>query len=1371
MDNFNFLMGINDLHERNDDDFYKVHEILSDKACENVFDNVDICVDSETYSLQDLCMIFDACYSTIRSTNIFLRIKALDRILEFGHKQFNVIDDYLNDLQHSTDYPVLEQQQKFISNDLLMIIYAANNIMSRLEDSHKEMYSLVSVNKIGGSEKKATGDGLIPEINELRSRFIEYVTNIFKNMSEKPRFLSIVEGSGYLNEVCETTVSILIKCMDHKRFGYKDEKDDLVRIFRSFAFINKCLKSPETIGFELSKMFEDSQVFCSFTNFHFIDAMCDAEESFSDAANCFEDIYVKLIECFSEKAPTDLLKEGCSKVFISSLKSLTERRPKLMLKNISKLALVLFADCNYMYKNCILSILGQLVIKWDEIGDHENIKTRRFFVEKILSFVEDKSSLIRSKCISILKSIIEKRTLLNDSLSDIGVIRVLNKSLMDEQTSVRKVALQALREVLQKNSYSETLSYNFAYEKYLKALTKFETVTSTSFSFNENDILKDVTTLYSTYNETKNLSKYSPVPLDYLPPLLDDEERINYCASYIRERNIDLTIPLDINKVSNDIYNSVKEYLENDGTDLETNLMTRQCFSEIVHFYNKLSFIRQMEDSLDKILSIAFTGSVYEVKEALSLLCIFKQFGIDNSISSFRKICRLAFRKDEDLQHEVFNCLISVCISEHGDIDTRYRSTLQNVMELLIGDEELQPGVEEAITKLIICIDTTNYFKQKEFMNKKMFELLYNKYINSEEYDSTNRLAAMRLIKILSRSKPTMVKERLDDLKNLFMSEANPSQFHVEILEIIYRCGKNNHDLTDNKCLLLHFNDDLIKFLFSELQKNFDSQNYALWISIMQKFVAIVFDVCYETTFIISEFFQVCLKKLEFHLKDQACLEQLHDDIVELLGKGDDLTMAAALKHKIESTKKFICYRNKKVDLVAIRLLEFIAEVGLRFTVYNDKTFVQTCSSILDTLKKLKNNVKKSARKFEDFNGEIGNLTILEQQILNNEGIFHISENVEVQDEAFDQGLPSDEYFKSIAINNANNEAFLEGRILERMMHIAIFICLSEKFKKDEDDSTNCFSKESVNSAFMALARLALINDTICSRIMVILFDRLSKTESHTKINLLITITDLLIRFPNNVDPFSGHIIKTVLDEDIRVRYTSLSIVIFLILKNLLNFQKSITDVARRLLDKDDVISSIAQYFFQELMKEDKEIMKIIPELVSELIFRRHEISFNEYQSIVYFVLSLVEKDSISDYLINNFCDRLKSNTSGDEVQRVETAKRLIYSISLLDITEKSFKYISMALPNFSSFILIEQEICEFFKIIVDDVEKLHAKTNLEDIKDMCSKFLYFANRLIDGDSDNVAENEEQQQEYYKEIVERNKKPSRRRRALPLNTQ
>uniref|UniRef100_A0A0K0G0A5 Condensin complex subunit 1 (inferred by orthology to a human protein) n=1 Tax=Strongyloides venezuelensis TaxID=75913 RepID=A0A0K0G0A5_STRVS len=1356
-------MGINDLHDRNDDDFYKVREILSDKVCEDVLDSIVTYVDSNTYGLKDLCMVFDACYSSIKGTNVNLRIKALNRILEIGHKHFCVICDYVTDLKSSTDYVLLEQQQRYIANDLLMVIYAANNLMSRLEDSHKELYSNLSVKKIGGgSEKKVIVDGLIPEINRLRTQFIEYMTHLFKNMSGTYHFLSVAEESGYLNEICEMTVTTLLNCLDHRRFAYKDEKDDLIKIFRSLTFIIKCLKSSQVVGVGLSKMFEDSQIFCSFANFHFIDAMCDIEENFRDDAGCFEGVYVQLIKFFSEKAPMDLLKEGCSKVFISSLKSLTERRPKLMLKNISELSLVLFSECNYMYKNCVLSILGQLVIKWSEIGDHGNIKTRRFFIEKILSFSEDKSSLIRSKCLSILRNIIEERAL-GDGPSDIGVVKILSKTLMDEQTSVRKVALQALRELLQKNPYSETLSFNFVYEKYLKALTKLDVVNSDHFSFNKDEILHDVTSICTTYRESKDLSKYRNVPLDYLPSLLDDEERINYCATYIKE-NIDFRVPLDINKVSSDIFNFVQGHLKDDGTNSETNLITRQCFGEVVQFYNKLSFIRQMEDSLEKVLSIAFTGSIYEVKEALSLLCIFKQFGIDNSITSFRKICRLAFRKEEVLQREVFKCLTSVCISKHDDIDTRYKSTLQNVMEILIGDEELQPGVEEAITKLIICTDTI-------IMDKKMFELLYSKYINSEEYDSTNRLAAMRLIKILSRSKPTMVKERLDDLKNLFTNESNPSQFHVEILEIIYRCAKNSHDLTDNKCFLLHFNDDLLKFLFSELQKNFDNQNYALWISIMQKFVAIVFDICYETTFIISEFFQVCLKKLEFHLRDQVCLEQLHDDTVELLGKGDDLTMTTALKHKIESTKKFICYRNKKVDLVAIRLLEFVAEVGLRFTVYNDKVFVQTCSSILDTLKKLKNNAKNSARKFEEFRGEIGNLTTFEQEILNNEGLFHISGNLEMQDEAFDQGLPSDEYFKGIAINNANNEAFLEGRLLERMMHVAIFICLSEKFKKDEDDSINCFSKESVNSAFMALARLALINDTICSRIMVILFDKLSKTESHTKINLLITITDLLIRFPNNVDPFSGHIIKTVLDEDIRVRYTSLSIVIFLILKNLLNFQKSITDVARRLLDKDDVISSIAQYFFHELMKEDKETMKIIPELISELIFRRYEIPFEEYQSIVYFVLSLVEKDSISDYLINIFCDRLKSNTSGDEVQRVETAKRLIYSISLLDITEKSFKYISMALPNFSSLILIEQEICEFFKVIVDDVEKLYAKTNLEDIKDMCSKFLHFANRLIDGDSDNVAENEEQQQEYYKEIVERSTKPNRRKRALPGNFQ
>uniref|UniRef100_A0A0K0EEV2 Cnd1 domain-containing protein n=1 Tax=Strongyloides stercoralis TaxID=6248 RepID=A0A0K0EEV2_STRER len=1360
MDNFNFCIGINDLHERKEDEFYKVEIIYDDEECELALQCPNIFVDSSTYSLQNLPVIFDVCYSTIRGTNVSLRINALNCILKIGYQQMDVINCYINDLQDSTDYSVLGRQRKCIVNDFLMIMYGALQIMVRLEESHKEMHSNASVNKIGNNDKVVNNKYMLL-IKDIRNSFLQYLTDIFKYLQEESRFLNIVSESGYLNDVCQTTTSVLIKCMDHKRFHYKDEKDDIIKIFIIFGYTIKCLNSSQIVETGLSNMFENSINFCSFTNFYFIDAMCDVEEEFPIFKESFENVYEKIIDVFVEKAPTDSLKEGSNKVFIASLKSLAQRKPKFILNHVSKLALILFSECGYTSKNCVLSILGQLVVNWTEFNNNEDLETRRFFVEKILSFEEDKSSLIRSKCLSILKDIIEKRVL-DDSLSDIGVIRVLNNSLVDEQTSVRKVGLQALKELLSNNPYSETLSYSFIHKKYKKAYQDFEEMSNVHFSFNKDAIFQDVNSIYIDYNETNDMSKYPTVPLDNLSLLLDDGERINYCATYIKQF-VDFETLFDVGEISNQILNYAQQNFEISMEDCETNLVAKQYLDNIVQLYKKLSFIKQMEDSLERVLKIAFNGSVYEVREALSLLTIFKKFGIDNSILSFRKICRLAFRKNEDLQREVFKCLVYVCVSEHEDTDTRYKSTLQNVMELLIGDEEHQPGVEEALTKLIICIDTKD-FQQKEFMDKKMFELLYSNYIDSEESDSTKRLAAIRLVKVLSRSRPKLVKQKLDNLKQLIMNEENPLQFHIEILEIIYQFGKNNSDMVDSNSLLFHFDDDLIKFLFCQLQKNCDNPNYTLWLSIMQKFVAIIFDACYESTFIISEFFQMCLKKLEFLLKLQINLEQFHDNLIESLRKGDDLTLTTALKNKINRTKKFFGYKNRKVDLVAIRLLEFISEVGLRFTVYNDKTFVQTSANILDTLKKFKKNDNKLINKVEVYKGEVKNFTSWERQILDNEGVFYINEGVEIQDEVFDQGLPSEEHFKGIAIKNANNEAFLEGRILERMMHIAIFICLSEKSKKDDGDVVNCFSKESINLAYIALSKLALVNDTICSRIIEILFNRLSKVESHTKINLLITVTDLLIRFPNNVDPFSGHIIKTVLDSDIRVRYTSLSLVVFLILKNLLNFKKSITDVARRLLDKDSTISSIAQYFFQELMKEDKEAMKIIPELISELIFRRYDISFDEYQSIVYFILSLIEKDSISDYIINTFCDRLKSNTSGDEVQRIETAKRLIYSISLLEITEKSFRHISMAFPHFSSLILIEPEICEFFKIIVEDIEKLLGKTNSEDNKEMYSKFLTFANNVIDGTSDNFAENEEQQEEYYKEIVEKSKKPNCKRK-------
>ncbi|CEF66444.1 Condensin complex subunit 1 [Strongyloides ratti] len=1345
MDNFNFCIGIVDLHERSDDDYYKVDVIFDDDECESRLKNFDTSVNPDTYNFENLPMIFDVCYSAIRSTNISLRIKAFDCILTFGYEQQNIFSDYITNLQNSNDYPVLQRQAKCIISDLLMIMYGSLQIMMRLEESHKEMYSNTSVNKKGNNEKI---DRYMLDIKDLRIKFVQYITDLFKYISEEPRFLNIIEESGFLTHICETTVNVLVKFIDHKRFHYKDEKEDLVKIFIPFAYIIKCLNSSEIVGTGLSDMFENSQRFCSFTNFYFIDALCDVEEYFSLPEHFFEDVYGKIIDVFVEKAPTDSLKEGSSKVFISSLKSLTQRKPKFILRHFPKLATVLFSECGYTNKNCVLSILGQLVVDWSNFNNSEDLEIRRYFVEKILSFEDDKSSLIRAKCLSILKEIIEKRVL-DDSLSDIGILKILNNSLVDEQTSVRKIGLQALKELIANNPYSETLSYDFINKQYKKAYSDLEKVNSSNFTLDKDAIFNDINNIFVYYNKTKDISKYKDVPIDYLPSLLDNTERINFCASYIKQY-VDYQNSFNVEEISNSIFNYIQNLLENSEDDCETDLLTEQCLDNIVKLYKKLSFIRQMEDCLDKVLKIAFNGSVYEVREALSLLTLFKKFGIDNSILTFRKICRLAFRKNEDLQQEVFKCIACVCISEHEDTETRYKSTLQNVMELLIGDEEHQPGVEEAIAKLIICIDTKDFLKKKEFMDKKMFELLYNKYIDSEESDSTKRLAAIRLVKILSLSRPNLVKEKLENLKVLLMNEMNPIQFHVEILEIIYQFGRNNCDLIDKNSFLFHFDDDLIKFLFSELQKNLDNPNYTLWLSVMHKFVAIIFDACYESTFIISEFFQVCLKKLEFLLKIQINLEQLHDNLIESFRKGDDLTMTTALKHKINRTRKFVCYKNRKVDLVAIRLSEFIAEVGLRFTVYNDKTFVHTSASILDTLKKIKKGDNKLTKKIEIFNGDMKNLTLWEKQILNNEGIFFTNESTEAQDEAFDQGLPSEEHFKSIAVKNANNEAFLEGRILERMMQITIFICLSEKSKKDGEDSINCFSKEAVNSAYTALSKLALVNDTICSRIIEILFNRLYKVESHTKINLLITITDLLIRFPNNVEPFSDHFIQTVLDSDIR---------------------ESITHVARRLLDKDDTICSIAQYFFQELMKEDKDAIKIIPELISELIFRRQDILFEEYQSIVYFVLSLIEKDSISDYLINNFCDRLKSNTSGDEIQRIETAKRLIYAISLLEITEKSFKYISMAFPHFSSLILSEQEICDFFKIIVEDIEKLCIKTNNEDNNEMYTKFITFANRVIDGSIDNVAENEEQQKEYYKEIVEKNKKTNKIKKSVLSHVQ
>jgi len=91
-------------------------------------------------------------------------------------------------------------------------------------------------------------------------------------------------------------------------------------------------------------------------------------------------------------------------------------------------------------------------------------------------------------------------------------------------------------------------------------------------------------------------------------------------------------------------------------------------------------------------------------------------------------------------------------------------------------------------------------------------------------------------------------------------------------------------------------------------------------------------------------------------------------------------------------------------------------------------------------------------------------------------------------------------------------------------------------------------------SAVLALSKLMCISEDFCKRHIDLLISLLGnqRIDPVIKNNVLITLGDLLHRYPNTIEPFSTMLYRCLRDNNVGVKKTSLMVITHLILSDML---------------------------------------------------------------------------------------------------------------------------------------------------------------------------------------------------------------------------
>ncbi|KAJ0981633.1 hypothetical protein J5N97_009888 [Dioscorea zingiberensis] len=182
-------------------------------------------------------------------------------------------------------------------------------------------------------------------------------------------------------------------------------------------------------------------------------------------------------------------------------------------------------------------------------------------------------------------------------------------------------------------------------------------------------------------------------------------------------------------------------------------------------------------------------------------------------------------------------------------------------------------------------------------------------------------------------------------------------------------------------------------------------------------------------------------------------------------------------------------------------------------------------------------------------------------------------------------------------------------------------------------------------SAMLALCRLMIIDSDFCEANLQLLFTVVENAPSETiRSNCTLALGDLVVRFPNLLEPWTENIYARLRDPSISVRKNAVLVLSRLILNDMMKVKGYINEMAMRIEDEER-ISNLAKLFFHELSKKGSNpIYNLLPDILGRLSDQKN-MKKESSRSIMQFLINSIKKDKQMEALVEKLCNRFSGVT------------------------------------------------------------------------------------------------------------------------------
>ncbi|XP_017876679.1 condensin complex subunit 1 [Ceratina calcarata] len=689
--------------------------------------------------------------------------------------------------------------------------------------------------------------------------------------------------------------------------------------------------------------------------------------------------------------------------------------------------------------------------------------------------------------------------------------------------------------------------------------------------------------------------------------------------------------------------NNNKEQSEQEKEKQEKERQEIAAGKQLVNYLKDcLKFATELEAAIPVAEKLLFSTTAGDAVEACSLLGAAYEFGVTGAADSIREALFQVFHRDESVRSNIAIVYKNLYLNKNvGQKSDRQRALtcVKALIELVKG---LQPGQSKALTELVLK------WHDNDDINSEVVQVLWEIFsMKSPDTEPLDSRSALILITMIAQAQDSIITGNFDVLIKVGLGPRAKTDLLLARDTCRAFCAIKHKSDDIQKTPLRHPNDhEMFKEILTLLIENFANTEQDGYISFATHAINAVYHLANQPDRLMKQYL------LEISTRGKFINDDSSENTVSLF--------------------------------LLSKLLYVVGHIAIQQMVHLDTSIYKELKR-RDMIRSQKKN--KSLNKNEKKNTRKSMATPSSaRQIIRNREASIIEDNGE---EAV-EGAAEDADAEFI-------DDILENYVVTGEGLLATFVPLVLEVCQHSDKYNN----EDVQAAgALALGKMMTVSSIFCEESLQLLITILERSPyPKIRATVLTGISDLTSRFPNLIEPWMKHVYGRLRDRDTNVRSTCVRVLSNLIIREMVRVRGQISELALCIIDKDPEIQQDARQFFTTLSQKGNALYNVMPDILSRLTDPNLDICQSDFQEIVKHILSLLQKETQIDAIINKICARFKLATS--ERQWCDFA----YCLSLLQFSPKSVRCLIESLPQLKEK-LHNKQVLKALQSIVEQTKK-----------------------------------------------------------------